>query len=275
MPLIECPDCGKKISDRAFVCLGCGRPMTDERRPYGAFVPQPTGGTDLTEGEAISPRSRTLVLKFLVLFVGAAIAAIALFTSRLIKEKQEHTPPEMVQIQPGSFTMIGPGWELSELRDARRYSREVTITRPFFMSKTEVTQQLWMSVMETNPSRFKSCSDCPVEQVDWLQAVDFCNRLSELEGLSPCYLIAGDQVAWTTCTGYRLPTEAEWEYAARAGSTEQSMREYLEARSHAGPPGQPLRQDCPKENSMSPMPVGCSSPNEWGLYDMHGNVSEW
>jgi sulfatase modifying factor 1 len=110
------------------------------------------------------------------------------------------------------------------LADDEKPVRIVHITRAFALSETEVTQAQYQAVMGKNPSRYKDTPDSaqhPVETVSWFDAVQYCNRLSELEGLKPCYTIQGEQVEWpdAACPGYRLPTEAEWEYAARAEQT--------------------------------------------------------
>jgi formylglycine-generating enzyme required for sulfatase activity len=125
--------------------------------------------------------------------------------------------------------------------------------RHFFMGKYEVTQGQWKRVMGNNPSRFKKCGDdCPVEQVSWKDAQKFIRKLNQMEGTDK----------------YRLPSEAEWEYACRAGSTtrfsfgdnESSLSEYAWYSNNSG---------------QRTHPVGQKRPNAWGLYDMHGNVWEW
>lgn len=152
---------------------------------------------------------------------------------------------EMVAIQGGSF-MMG-----SDKDKDSQPIHEVTL-KPFYIGKYEVTQAQWKAVMgeSTNPASFKG-DTMPVETVSWDDAIAFCKKLSEITGRE-----------------YRLPTEAEWEYAARAGSTDDYCfgndtnllgefawyNENSDGRTH---------------------PVGHKKPNAWGLYDMHGNVSEW
>jgi formylglycine-generating enzyme required for sulfatase activity len=130
------------------------------------------------------------------------------------------------------------------------------------MKATEVTQGEWQAVMGSNPSHFKNCgANCPVEQVSWDDAVGYANALSRREGLPECY--AGSTFTGLTCTGYRLPTEAEWEYAARAGTTTATHADRGTVAWFS-------------ENSGSEThPVGQKQPNAWGLYDMLGNVWEW
>ena len=139
----------------------------------------------------------------------------------------------MVRIEPGSFLMGStkdqvdqlirlfpnfPGFK-REWLDAEQPQHPVKITRPFFLGIHEVTQGQYQAVMGENPSHFKGSDDLPVEKVSWLDAVLFCNKLSEKEKKTPFYRINGTEVTIAGGNGYRLPTEAEWEYACRAGST--------------------------------------------------------
>jgi formylglycine-generating enzyme required for sulfatase activity len=131
-----------------------------------------------------------------------------------------------------------------------------------------VTQALYRAVTDRNPSQFKG-DDRPVEKVSWLDAAAFCNRLSEKMGLQPVYEIDGDEVNWNRqSNGFRLPTEAEWEYACRAGTTTRFAHGDLESGLD--------RMAWYRENSGGKTrPVGLKDPNAWGLHDMHGNVWEW
>jgi formylglycine-generating enzyme required for sulfatase activity len=136
----------------------------------------------------------------------------------------------------------------------------------FWMDRREITQAAYEALTQKNPSKFKS-PDKPVEQVDWYHAALYCNLRSLKEGLKPCYdpqTLACDFQA----NGYRLPTEAEWEYACRAGT---QSRYYF-----GDDPGQLRNHAWFKGNaSQTTHPPGQKNPNPWGLYDMLGNVAEW
>ena len=170
-------------------------------------------------------------------------------------------PAGFVRIEPGTFTMGSPTSEEGR-DDTNETQHEVTITRAFWLQSTEVTQGQWRAVMGTSPSHFSSCGDdCPVERVSWEDAVAYVNALSASEGLDACY--SGSTFAGLGCEGYRLPTESEWEYAARAGTTSARYGNLDEiAWLYENSDGRPHE-------------VGTKRVNGWGLYDMLGNVSEW
>jgi formylglycine-generating enzyme required for sulfatase activity len=149
-----------------------------------------------------------------------------------------------VPIQAGTFTM-----------GEDQKAHKVTLTKPFELGVYEVTQQQYVQVMGTNPSKFKGPQN-PVEQVTWDDAVEFCRKLSSLpEEKAAGYV-------------YRLPTEAEWEYACRAGT--KTKYSFGDSESELGDYGW-----YDKNSGGTPHPVGSKKPNAWGLYDMHGNVYEW
>jgi formylglycine-generating enzyme required for sulfatase activity len=164
---------------------------------------------------------------------------------------------EMMPIPAGTFVMGSPNDE--EGRDDEEGPQTtVTITKPFWLGKTEVTQSQWKVVMGNNPSISKG-DDLPVEQVSWDDAVSFCKKLNEMKRDT---LPAGYH--------YTLPTEAQWEYACRAGTTTRfsygNDTGYSQLGSYAWN----------KANSSNKThPVAEKLPNGWGLYDMHGNVYEW
>jgi formylglycine-generating enzyme required for sulfatase activity len=138
--------------------------------------------------------------------------------------------------------------------------------RSFYIGKYEVTQREYQEVMGTNPSNFKG-DNLPVENVSWFDAVEYCNKRSQKEGLTPAYTINGTNVTWNrNANGYRLPTEAEWEYACRAGTT----TAYNTGANISDNTGWYVAN-----NGNRTHPVGQKPANAWGLYDMHGNVLEW
>jgi formylglycine-generating enzyme required for sulfatase activity len=176
------------------------------------------------------------------------------------------TVVKLMAVPAGGFMMGSPTSE--ENRDSDESQHRVEITQGFYLSATEVTQAQYELVMGSNSSKFKGV-DRPLERVSWLDAVQFCNKLSVREGLAPAYRISGSSVTWDAmANGYRLPTEAEWEYACRAGTatayhTGGSEADLARAGWYSGNAGSETH------------PVGKKAPNAWGLYDLHGNVWEW
>ncbi len=165
------------------------------------------------------------------------------------------TVPELginlLWLQPGEFTLGSPASESGPDSDEQPQTR-VRFTRGFWIAVTETTQGQWRALMNSNPSGNKSAGDqAPVERVSWDDAARFCARLNERE-----------QAAGRVPTGYayRLPTEAEWEYACRAGTS--------------GPHAGNLAQIA-VTGGRATRPVASMQPNAWGLHDMHGNVAEW
>jgi formylglycine-generating enzyme required for sulfatase activity len=166
----------------------------------------------------------------------------------------------MVAIPAGQFTMGSKDGPV----DVK--CEHVVQVDGFLMDQQEITQEIYEAVIGKNPSRSKNPKN-PVEQVTWSGAARFCNARSQLEGLTPCY----DMNTWEcdfSATGYRLPTEAEWEYACRAGSTTQY---------YYGDDPEELRSFAWFEGNSEdhPHPVGQRKPNAWSLFDMAGNVWEW
>lgn len=191
---------------------------------------------------------------------------------------------DLVFIAGGTFLMGSP--ENEPWRSADEAQRQVTVSS-FYMSAYEVTQDEYGALMGVNPSTFRG-SDLPVESITWYDAIAYCNTRSESEGLTPAYTIDGEHVTWDrSADGYRLPTEAEWEYACRAGTitpfnTETSISAE-EANYWGHYPYQIEENYFSQENLETKpgiyreqtLPVGSFAPNRWGLYDMHGNVGEW
>jgi len=190
---------------------------------------------------------------FLSIFIGVNVSHLAAQTLQ----------DGMVLINEGSFIMGSP---VNEQGRASNESPQRQISlNPFYMGKYPVTQAEYEEIMGINPSNFKG-SNLPVEQVSWFDAVEYCNKLSVKEGFTPVYIIDRNNVSWNfDANGYRLPTEAEWEYACRAGTQTpfSSGDSVNDAGWHSGNSGNKTR------------PVGEKLPNSWGLYDMHGNVLEW
>jgi formylglycine-generating enzyme required for sulfatase activity len=145
--------------------------------------------------------------------------------------------------------------------------RLLSIEEPYYFGVHEVTQKAWRTVMESNSSANRDSLDLPVENITWLEALTFCNRLSELEKRHPCYRIDGDKVEWLGGDGYRLPLAEEWEYACRAGSTTKYF---------FGDDPAPLGDYAwfAGNSSGHTQPVGRKRANPFGLYDMVGNVWE-
>ena len=174
---------------------------------------------------------------------------------------------KLVLISTGKFVMGSPDSDPTAKSDEQP-QHPVRISKPFYLGIHEVTQGQYRAVMGDNPSRFKGSDDLPVERVSWLDAVEFCNKLSVREHRTVFYRIDGTYVTLVAGNGYRLPTEAEWEYACRAGSS---------TRFPFGHDASMLGQYAwhPHNGDNETHPVGQKLPNAWGLHDMLGNVWEW
>jgi formylglycine-generating enzyme required for sulfatase activity len=173
--------------------------------------------------------------------------------SNLPRTRTNQTGIEFVLIPAGSFMMGSTNHGADE-----KPVHQVAINYSFYMGKYEVTQAQWQSVMGNNPSYFKDCANCPVEQVSWDDAQNFINKLN----------------ASNDGFRYRLPTEAEWEYACRAGTTtEFAFGDSLSSDDQANfDPYGGAAKGVYREKTTS---VGSFQPNAFGLFDMHGNVWEW
>ncbi len=212
------------------------------------------------------------------LVAAAVVAFVTLWPWQPEKTLTNSVGMTLVRIEPGPFLMGSPDSDDIEnveyAQDDEKPRRLVEITRPYYLSANEVTQEQYRRVTDTNPSYFAptgggkddlqgfDSTKRPVENVSWLDAVRFCNALSRKEGLVEYYLIEGEEVTITAAAGngYRLPTEAEWEYACLSDTRYRSL-------------GDIAWYD---HNSYGlTHPVGEKEPNDFGLHDMYGNVWEW
>ncbi|MDG1479583.1 MAG: bifunctional serine/threonine-protein kinase/formylglycine-generating enzyme family protein [Myxococcota bacterium] len=174
-------------------------------------------------------------------------------------------PLELISLPAGSFVRGSAPGEPD--RHADEGPPHTVHLSAFRMMSTPVTQGQWLALSDTNPSGFTDDTSRPVEQVSWMTAIRFCNRLSAAFELEAAYQIDGEDVRWDrTKHGFRLPTEAEWEYAARAGQT-----------TPYGCAEEALLRSCwfADNAEEKTSPVAQKAANPWGLYDLTGNVYEW
>jgi formylglycine-generating enzyme required for sulfatase activity/flavodoxin len=192
------------------------------------------------------------------------------------------SPTGFVLIKGGSFRMGSPASELFREKDETAHQVMVS---DFMMATHELTQHEYREITGNIHSEFKG-NALPVENVTWYEALAYCNARSVREGLTPAYTMDGENVRWNRgANGYRLPTEAEWEYAARSNTTSPfptgnnvttrlanfyGTYPYLVEKYYFSSLPNPRG-----EYREKPVPVGSFAPNAWGLYDMQGNVREW
>jgi formylglycine-generating enzyme required for sulfatase activity len=194
-----------------------------------------------------------------------------------IPEAQAMESGDLLLIKGGTFIMGSPGSEALRQKEERLH--RVTIS-DFYMGKHEVTQKEYREIMNIRPGNFQGDA-LPVENVTWFEAIQYCNERSKKEGLTPAYGMTGSgetlSVSWNRdANGYRLPTEAEWEYACRAGTATPFNTGNNIGTGQANYYGTYPYKDAPRgEYRERTLPVGSFAPNAWGLHDMHGNVWEW
>ena len=206
---------------------------------------------------------------WIIFFIVLSVIAVGLSSpAGAAPKKKQASPPsakpltvvedailgaKFVLIPPGKFTMGAPA---SDRQTPSEILRQVTISKPFYMQTTELTQRQWKQIMGNNPTSYPKCGeDCPVDSISWDEIQPFIKKLNEMAGADL----------------YRLPTEAEWEYAARSGGSPRYQKYDF-----GNDDGKVGDYGWHNENSGDkPHPVAQKKPNRWGLYDIYGNVQEY
>jgi formylglycine-generating enzyme required for sulfatase activity len=257
--------------------LGEEIPVPEDARTDGTCVSAAEASNKQLSTAVARSSNRKVILAVTVTLVGMAVLTAAFLllkdnltgrrpsgTKRIFGAVPVLTPPfelqisNMVWIPPGTFLLGSPDTDPDSAKNEKPVT-QVTLTHGFWMCRHEVTQGEYFALTGTNPSRSKGDTNRPVEQVTWEQARNYCRRLTDLEQRTG--RLPDDYV-------FRLPTEAEWEYACRAGTTSRygfgDDAEELDKYAWFSANGQ-----------ITTHPVEQKEPNRWGLYDMHGNVWEW
>ena len=242
---VKCSGCGAALPPNAKFCQGCGAAAPVSAEAVCAC------GTKLAAGAKFCPEC------------GKPAAAQEAAGPRTGPPPPPKPPAGMVRIVGGTFIMGSPNSEEGR-EEAEGPQHKVTLDS-FYLGIFHVTQKEYMEITGINPSAHQDDEYMPVTDLLWDEIAEYCNQRSKREGLTPVYTIANGQIQWNReAKGYRLPTEAEWEYACRAGTTTpwntgSSISAAQANFDHA---------------TNKPTPVGAYPPNKWGLYDMHGNVWE-
>ena len=262
-----------EVVDGIAIAMGTRTATTSSTGAYsfndvdtGSYVVTPT-----KTGFTFAPSSKNVTV------TAADVTAVDFVATGAVAPT--HIVPEMIAIEPGTFMMGETKGQPSGIGSKPQH--QVTITKGFLIGKFEITQAQYVSVMGLNPSKWIGDSN-PVEKVTGIDAMIYCNELSKKEGLTPCYEISGKNASWDrAANGYRLPTEAEWEYAARAGTTDNTYAGFNNGKDPSSKvdsiswymyntqPGPPY-----DGKTASSRPVGLKRPNAWGLFDVLGNVLE-
>jgi serine/threonine protein kinase len=283
----ECPPRLEKLFQRIVAKEPAARPQSLEEVISELEAVLSDRPVQPVAKRALSPTRRIAVVVSSIAVVAVIVIALVVWNgnhsggpkdSAAVTPHEGSPPPgtpviEMVEISAGSFLMGATDDDLFATQD-QKPQHEVRISQPFMMAKLEITRAQFREAMgaaaskQENKGSQPDAGQRPISGINWITAIEFCNRLSERHGLEPYYEFRDDVVRRKYTNGFRLPTEAEWEYACRANS---------KAKWHFGNDPQKLDEyEWHAGNSDGrPQTVGKLKPNAFGLHDMHGNVPEW